>query len=63
MDKALFSPKSTLYYLVAKHIYTYLYIFIDLYAIYIVVNFQQEFYGYIKIQGLLSEKNKERESW
>lgn len=43
-----------------KETYTYLHIFLDLYAVYIAVNFQQGFYGCIKIQGLLFDKNKEK---
>lgn len=44
----------------AKHTCTYLHVFIDLYAIYRAVNFQQGIYGYIKIQGLLFEKKKKK---
>lgn len=47
----------------AKYTCRYLHIFIDLHAIYIAVNFQQGFYSYKKVSGVLFEKkNKETES-
>lgn len=40
----------------AKYMCIYLHIFTDLHAIYIAVNFQQGFYSYKKVSGVLFEK-------